>query len=523
MNDHPRRRRVELSDWAALVAFALVLAAALALYIVHGRSQWFFLDEWDYLANRRLTDVGDLLRPHNEHWSTLPIIEYRVLFRLFGLRTYLPYQIVAIVAHLFVAALLRVVMRRAGVQPWIATAAASLFALLGAANQNIVWAFQAAWSATLVLGLIQLLLADHDGPLSRRDWLGVGAGTASLLSTGVAVPLVAAVGLTVLLRRGWKAALFHTGPPAVVFVVWWSAFGREGYRSTRFAFRPMVEFWRDGLENTFTELGQAPAVGALIAGVMVAGLALAFTSGYRMIHREFAAPFGMLVGASVFLLFTAIGRAGIESPRAGRYLHVGAALTLPAAAFAADAIARRWRLLMPALLGMFIVGIPGNIQALAERDEGRGRLALGQEEFVRTVPTLRIADQLRDERKVIPRSPEVTMGWLRARVSARDLEPLVSPDPRLLAFAAVAVGLEQTDTTTWSNTCQTLEAPVARRLRAGEVLSFRGGSLRVFANGGGLAFILYDPREGRAITVDAGPLDVRLASDDPEHPAVVCG
>ena len=44
----------------------------------------------------RATDLGDLLRPHNEHWSTLPILVYRVLWQLFGLRTYVPYQLVAL-------------------------------------------------------------------------------------------------------------------------------------------------------------------------------------------------------------------------------------------------------------------------------------------------------------------------------------------------------------------------------------------------------------------------------------------
>jgi hypothetical protein len=72
------------------------------------------------------------LSPHNEHWSTLPILVYRMLWRFFGLRTYVPYKLITILLHLTTAVLLRVVMRRAGVNPWIATAAASLFALFGA-------------------------------------------------------------------------------------------------------------------------------------------------------------------------------------------------------------------------------------------------------------------------------------------------------------------------------------------------------------------------------------------------------
>jgi hypothetical protein len=62
-----------------------------------------------------------LFRPHNEHWVTLPVLWYRVLWQLFGLRTYDPYQLTTVILHVVAAALLRELMRRAGVGPWIAT------------------------------------------------------------------------------------------------------------------------------------------------------------------------------------------------------------------------------------------------------------------------------------------------------------------------------------------------------------------------------------------------------------------
>ena len=127
--------REVVSDIAALV-FLAVLIVALVLFVVFGRSQWFFHDEWDFLAKRNASSLNDLFRPHNEHWSTLPILVYRVLWHFFGLRTYVPYQLVTILLHLTAAVLLRVVMRRAGVNPWIATAAASLFALFGAGDRG---------------------------------------------------------------------------------------------------------------------------------------------------------------------------------------------------------------------------------------------------------------------------------------------------------------------------------------------------------------------------------------------------
>ena len=96
-------------------------------------------------------------------------------------------------------------MRRAGVGPWIASAAAALFMLFGAGDENIVWAFQMGFVGSLVFGLTQLLLADHDGPIARRDWLALLAGLAGLLCSGVGVTMVVVVGLATLARRGWRA------------------------------------------------------------------------------------------------------------------------------------------------------------------------------------------------------------------------------------------------------------------------------------------------------------------------------
>ena len=55
---------------------------------------------------------------------------------------------------------------------------AASFVLFGPGEDNILWAFQIGFAGALVLGLTQLMLADHDGPIDRRDWLGLLAGLA---------------------------------------------------------------------------------------------------------------------------------------------------------------------------------------------------------------------------------------------------------------------------------------------------------------------------------------------------------
>ena len=160
------------------------------------------------------------MAPHVQHWTTFGILVYRALWSLVGIRHYWPYQLCVVTLHLAAAVLLRVVMRRAGVGPWIATAAASLFVVFGSGRQDIVVGFQIAFTGALTFGLAHMLLADHDGPFDRRDFFGIGFGLLALMCSAVGVTMAIAALIAVLVRRGWRMALAHTAPLAAVFVLW---------------------------------------------------------------------------------------------------------------------------------------------------------------------------------------------------------------------------------------------------------------------------------------------------------------
>ena len=79
------------STTSALVVFIAALVGAFLLYAIVGhRHYWFWHDKWDFLVARDGADLHDLLRPHNEHWSTVPILFYRLVWRVFGLKSYAP-------------------------------------------------------------------------------------------------------------------------------------------------------------------------------------------------------------------------------------------------------------------------------------------------------------------------------------------------------------------------------------------------------------------------------------------------
>ena len=299
-----RRRREQRGDRAALGSFVAVVGAALVYYLTIARGEWFRADDWYFIAGRTAGNLDDLFRPHNEHWSTLPILAFRLLWQIAGLRSYFPYLLLIVMLHLTVACLLRVVMRRAGVNPWIATAAATLFVWFGTGHDNIVWAFQIGFVGSLAFGLTHLLLADHDGPIDRRDGLGLVAGLAGLMCSGVGVPMVAVVGLAALVRRGWRVALFHVTPLAAVYCMWLATSAADSYSSRAGAGR-VARFVGTDLRATFDALGHVRGSAIVLGGLLLVGLALAWWPGPRDdLRARAAAPGALLVGAVLFLTIT---------------------------------------------------------------------------------------------------------------------------------------------------------------------------------------------------------------------------
>ncbi len=299
------REARSVSARLALVVFLAVQVVAIPLYLIAARRQWFFLDEWDFLAHRTAWNVGDLFRPHNEHWQTLPILWYRLLWQLFGIRTYLPYQLTTIALHLVAALLLRAIMRRADVGPWIATIVASSFVLFVSGSQDIVWGFQVGFDASLVFGLAALLFNDHDGSIDVRDWFALGAGLLSLLCSGIGVTMVFVVALATLLRRGARPAVLQAAPLGVVYGIWYATAGHTGYVSPRLSASDSLRFIWNGTSRTFGALGYFWGVGILLAGALVLGLWLA----RRSLRTRGATCIALLAGALVTLSIAAVGRA----------------------------------------------------------------------------------------------------------------------------------------------------------------------------------------------------------------------
>jgi hypothetical protein len=466
---------------AAAAVFAVFIAVAAWALVAHlGNYFWFHGDEWDFLVTRTAGDIGDLLRPHNEHISVLPILVYRALWHLFGLHSYDPYQLCVIALHLTAAVLLRAVMRRSGVNPWIATAAASVFVLFGPGEENIIWAFQIGFTGTLAFGLAQLLLADHTGPVDRRDWAALGFGVLALLSSGLSPLTTAVVGAVVLVRRGWRPALIQTAPLGVAYVAWWIAIGPDQItdpykRSTDWG--AIVHFVRDGVVATFEGLAVGSALLAALYGVvLVAGFGVAWFTRRRAERlRALVMPLSLLVAGLVFLVISGYGRWWIGGAVGGssRYVHLAAAFSLPALAVAFDALARLWRpTVMVAVASIVLVTtIPYGIAQFEETNPlFNGAYFAQRRELVASLAESPYVDDVPRSTRPDPGWSAITVGWLADARNAGDL-----PAPRNAVAAddptfRLRFGLTALDAAAPNGNCETFRGPVDVSLRRGDEL-----------------------------------------------------
>jgi hypothetical protein len=237
-----------------------------------------------------------------------------------------------------------------------------------------------------------------------------------------------------------------------------------------------------------------------------------------------------LAGPVVFLVITAFGRAsafGASAGRSSRYLHIVAALSLPAVAIAADVVARRWRILAPAVLAVLVVGIPGNIKLFADHSNGgvadlqvgykRRILSVGQAPVSREVPRSEQIDPIFAE--------DLTVGWILDGVASGRVPDPGPIDPVDAATTSLALALRQSPKGSAKEPCQTLKSPVARRLEKGESMGIDGGTLEVVylpETGDASHPLRFNGADRPRLAAMTGPLTLRLSPVPGSKPVKLC-
>jgi hypothetical protein len=331
-------------DRRATAAFAAAVGAAGIWLLVRAGRGWFLYDEWMWFGARKaVADRGDvldaLLLPHAEHLSLLPAGVYGLLYRLVGLHDYWPYVAVLLALHVTVAVLLRLVMLRSGVGPWLAGGTAFVLVLLGAGAQNIVWAFQIGFVGALAAVLGQMLLVDHAGPVDRRDVLGATLGVAAVATQTVGVLGVGLVAAVLVLRRRWGAAAVASIPAASLYLMWKVSFGGREIALTTDVTQVFdvavpdpgvgdkARFFGHLMATVGHSLAPFPGGGLLVPAL----LAVAAAAVVRRRASVAIVPLVLAAGAVAFAALTAWNRAwlGEAGAEGGRYVYTIVVLTLP--------------------------------------------------------------------------------------------------------------------------------------------------------------------------------------------------
>ena len=195
-----RARRAQLGLWALVVVSGTWL-------VVRVSKLWFGGDDWFILLDRRVSpgpgQLG-LFEPHNEHWSTVPILVFRAFDALFGVREYWPYVLLLVVVHLAIVVLLWHVMVRSAIDPWLALGVVAIIAIPGPGFENLTNVWQVQLISPLALGLGALLLLPERGPLGWRDGVASLLLTIGMACSGLGITMLGVVALVALVRRGWR-------------------------------------------------------------------------------------------------------------------------------------------------------------------------------------------------------------------------------------------------------------------------------------------------------------------------------
>lgn len=331
----------------------LALAGGLIYYL--GRGTTFFFDEWNFILERRTGGVEAFLNPHGGHLSAVPVLVYRLLWSVVGLRHYGAFRATVIGVHLLCCVLLYLIARRR-IGPVAALVPTALLLFLGSAWQDLLWPFQIGYLASLAGGLAMILMLDH--PDTRHDLAAAGLLLLSLASSGLGIPFAAAALLGLVLTRRWRQLWMALGPLAL-FGLWYLAYGR-GSTDAQLSNLPRIPI--------YVARSMAAAAGGLVGlsgrwGAVIAVAGLVGLAAFAVRRRATSLRLLMLIALPlVFWGLTALTRGQLGEPGASRYLYPGGLfLLLITVEVLAGLRLQPWMAVIPVLL---VPAIVANVQLL---------------------------------------------------------------------------------------------------------------------------------------------------------------
>jgi hypothetical protein len=280
-----------------------------------GRGQTFFFDEWDFLAHR-FFNVEDVLRPHNGHFSALPVVVFIMFRNVWGVSSYVPFQVIGILVHLSVCTGVYVLLARRSKS--IAYGSFLVVALLGSGWQNILWPFQIGMMGALSFGIWSLVEIDRKDTSATRLSILVGL---ALMSAGGGVA-VALVFFAVIVWRRKVLDIVKVAIPICLYGLWYLKYGVSQSTPENIGLTP--QFVLDSARTAAAGIGgRTTYFGAFILGGILVTLILSFWK----VERKLTVLAAM--GIILFTwMMTGVSRAQLGEPGASRYVYIGAIMLI---------------------------------------------------------------------------------------------------------------------------------------------------------------------------------------------------
>ncbi len=206
-----------------LLGLAMVVAGVWILSLTSKLT--FIADEWNLLLLRQGWGIGQIMDPFNGHPIMAPAFVFKSLQDVFGMESARPMQVAATATFLLTNALLFVYARRR-IGDWGALIATMLILFLGAAFEDLLFAFQIGYFGSLAAGLGALIALDRDD--HRGDVAASILLVVSLTFSSLGIAFVAAGAAEwVLNPRDRRRRVFVPGAAMLFYALWWLGWGHQ--------------------------------------------------------------------------------------------------------------------------------------------------------------------------------------------------------------------------------------------------------------------------------------------------------
>ena len=315
--------RKSLLPWVLLGAL-MVGSSVLLFSLTTGFT--FISDEWDLILLRPGWGPEVFLEPFNEHIIITPALVFKVLQAVFGMDSPRPMQFAAFTTFL-ACVLLLFLWLRVRVGDWGAVIGAAVVLFLGAAFEDLLWAFQIGYFGSLAAGIGALIALDRDD--RRGDVFAAGLLVFSITFSSLGIPFAIGAAVEWLAndrdrRRRWFVPL----APFAFYGLWWLGWGHDAESAVSVSNLPdLPKYVFDAASAAMTSMlglatgdGSEPDQPNLIWG-RIALFVLVGLAAWRLI-RMGRIPKGVLVTGAIclgFFCLAALGQNELRPPTSSRY------------------------------------------------------------------------------------------------------------------------------------------------------------------------------------------------------------